>query len=100
MLGRWIIAPLVIVGTLLLAAPASAQAVCGERAKIVELLQTRHAESRRAVGLASNGTLLEIFASAAGTWTVLMTFPDGRTCMMADGEAWRLLEREAGGQTV
>ena len=105
MTHRWSLASLAVLGTLVLgalavAAPASAQSVCGERAKIVKQLEKRHAESRRAIGLASNGTLLEVFASKSGTWTVLMTFPDGRACMMADGEAWKLAPGEPGGEAV
>lgn len=89
-----------VLGALVAAAPASAQSVCGARTEMVKQLENRYAESRRAIGLASNGTLLEVFASTSGTWTVLMSFPDGRACMMANGDAWRQLPGKPGGEAV
>ena len=73
----------------LLAAPAQAQPVCGPRAEIVGKLSANYEEQQAAVGLASNGNLLEVFTSKAGTWTVLFTRPDGITCFIAAGNNWQ-----------
>ncbi len=70
------------------ASPALAQARCGERSDIIQQLQTRFQETRKATGLASNGALFEIFAAPDGSWTALMTYPNGKTCLMAVGDAW------------
>ncbi len=71
------------------AAPALAQERCGERSDIIQQLQRRFQETQQAIGLASNGAMLEIYASPSGTWTVLMTYPNGKTCLMAVGDAWK-----------
>jgi hypothetical protein len=34
---------------------------------------------------------LEVFASVDGTWSILMTIPGGRTCIVSAGEqGWEL----------
>ena len=76
-----------------LAAPkqAAAQAVCGERARIVERLADKYAERPVARGLANTGAVFELFASPGGTWTLVVTPPTGPSCMVAAGARWRTL---------
>ncbi len=74
-----------------LAAAASAQSVCSERTTFLDKLGERYSENTSAIGLASNGTVLEVLTSEMGTWTILVTQPDGTTCMVANGESWELL---------
>ncbi|MBM2575104.1 hypothetical protein JQC91_02195 [Jannaschia sp. Os4] len=70
-----------------LPAPAAPDA-CGPRAAVVARLAERFGETRRALGLARAG-IMEIFASdETGTWTVALTMPDGRTCLIASGRHW------------
>ncbi len=73
------------------AAPAFAQssAACAPRDSIVTHLAKKYGETRRGVGLQNRGSVTEIFASAeTGTWTILVTRPDGTACAVAAGEAW------------
>ena len=72
----------------MLSFPAMAQAVCSERGKFLERLATGYEESPVAMGLASNGSVLEILASDGGTWTIIVTTPAGKSCVVASGEAW------------
>ena len=59
---------------------------CGERSFILNELAGKYRETRRAMGLAANNTMMEMFASTeAGTWTLTVTMPDGTTCMIASG---------------
>jgi hypothetical protein len=79
------------VSFLVLTAPGIAQAqfaMCGERAAIVEQLKTRYQESRQAVGLISNSGAAELFVSEKGTWTMLMTLTNGKSCIIAAGHSW------------
>tara|TARA_Y100000031_G_C8177535_1_gene364822 strand:+ start:176 stop:370 length:195 start_codon:yes stop_codon:yes gene_type:complete len=39
--------------------------------------------------LASSGAVLEVLASKGGTWTILVTQPNGTSCVVATGEAWQ-----------
>ena len=73
---------------LMFAAPASAQLICGDRAKIVADLGKVYQESRSGIGLASNGSLVELYTAKTGTWTMLITAPSGPTCVVGSGEGW------------
>ena len=46
-----------------------------------------------ATNLASNGTVLEVLASNKGSWTIILTKPDGMSCVVASGEAWEQVEQ-------
>ncbi|HYB55755.1 MAG TPA: hypothetical protein VEK12_06250 [Alphaproteobacteria bacterium] len=73
-----------------LSVPAHAQVrvPCAERAQVVDALQHDFAETQVASGLTPAGQLLEIFASDKGTWTVILSLPTGKSCMIANGDAW------------
>jgi hypothetical protein len=62
---------------------------CAERATIVAKL-VGYREEPEAIGLNNDGTLLEVFVSPQGTWTVLVSSPQGQSCIAAVGEAWQL----------
>ena len=68
--------------------PAAAQTACADHNQITDRLATYYSESRVGSGLDGNGHVIEVFASRQGSWTMLVTFPDGRTCLIAAGEAW------------
>jgi hypothetical protein len=71
-----------------LALPASAQSVCGERDKFIDHLGSNYQEGPVAMGLVSNGSVLEVLASKGGSWTIIVTHPDGNACVVATGESW------------
>jgi len=88
-----------VVATVGSAGPAAAQSLCMPREQIVEMLDTRYAEAPIALGLASGGRLVEVFSTADGsTWTLLLTAPDGTSCMMAEGQGWSALPGPIVGQ--
>jgi hypothetical protein len=68
---------------------ASAEAVCGKRADLLTQLSGRWSEAPVAMGLKDDGSVLEIVAATDGaTWTVLITYPSGASCVVATGERW------------
>jgi hypothetical protein len=72
------------------------QANCGQRSMVVERLQTKYGETRRSVGLAPNNGVVETYASAeSGTWTIVITLPNGMTCLVASGDAFEPIEEAA-----
>ncbi len=82
-------------------APASARAVCTSHTEMTNLLDSRHSESKVAIGLESNGRLVEVFSTGDGsTWTIVITTPQGESCVIANGEAWYIREIVAGGPQV
>jgi hypothetical protein len=65
---------------------------CGPRAEVTAQLAERYGESRRAIGIAANTALVELFASdQTGTWTITVTGPDGTACLVASGEAFEAI---------
>lgn len=68
---------------------ASAQNACFERGALIKHLGGKFDEAPVAAGLAANGSVLEVFTSPDGiTWTIVLTQPNGATCVMASGESW------------
>jgi len=75
---------------LCLPAAAVAQAAeCGQRDQVVERLASRYSERLTAGGLQetdSTQSVIEVWASTeTGTFTVLLTNPDGIACIVAAG---------------
>ncbi|MBI3709314.1 MAG: hypothetical protein HY246_16800 [Proteobacteria bacterium] len=69
---------------------------CAKRVDLMKHLEERYKEVPAAVGLADNGGVLEVYASIDGsTWTVMITLPNGVSCMLATGENWEALPRIA-----
>ena len=89
MLRRIVLAS-IIMGALI--SPAMAQIVCSKRDTFLKRLGDGHSESPVAMGLASNGNILEVLASTEGTWTIIITKPNGMSCAVASGEAWEQIE--------
>ena len=72
---------------ILLAVPAHAQQ-CAPRADVVAGLAANYAETPRLMGIAGV-QMMEVFASDTGTWTITVTSPEGVTCLVASGVAFR-----------
>ena len=71
--------------------PATAQQhllSCANRAEMVKVLSSRYREEPRAIGLANQSAVIEVFTSKAGTWTILLTKPDGASCIVGAGDNW------------
>ncbi len=90
---------------LLFSSYASAQqipsgTVCGERTKFLSHLGKNHKESPTAMGVTASGRVLEVLTSSDGTWTILITHPNGVTCMITAGQAWENVERVALGPST
>jgi len=78
--------------------PVQAQQACGERAKFMAKLKETFAEEPIAMGLTDKGAVLEVFASQTGSWTFLITMPNGLTCVVASGQSWETLPIKSAGQ--
>lgn len=74
----------------------AAAKLCGDRDEILERLQQRHEETPRALGLSSDGGVLEVLVSPEGGWTILVTYPKKPTCVVAVGQAWQTLQLTGG----
>ena len=67
-----------------------AQTACAERGMVVEKLEGRYGEVFAGGGLQNSSAVFELwFSEEKGTWTILMTRPNGLSCIMASGTNWR-----------
>ena len=72
------------------AAAAKAQNIpCGDRGVVLEHLKKHFGEKRSAVGVTANGRLIEVMTGPQGSWTILVSYPGGPTCLILNGEGWR-----------
>ena len=69
---------------------AGAQGPCDQRDAVLGLLADRFQERPVAIGVTSEGNLVEVLTDAdGGTWTIIVTSPDGESCLILSGEGWR-----------
>ncbi|MYM57018.1 hypothetical protein [Thalassovita mangrovi] len=79
---------------LMLAGAAQAQSAnrCAPRDQVIAQLADRYGETRQSIGLGSNNSVIEVYASGdTGTWTILATLPNGLSCLLASGQAYEAL---------
>ena len=76
--------------TALNAASATAQipTICGKRADILTGFASTYHEVRSAIGIAEEGSLIEVLVSPSGSWTMVVTKPGGLTCIIGTGRDW------------
>ncbi len=71
-------------------ARASRHLPCADYAQIVRLLAERYGEQPAALGLQTNGWLLQLFVSKEQrSWTMVSVSPEGIGCVLAAGRDWR-----------
>jgi predicted methyltransferase len=76
---------------------ALADAPCGPREMFIEQLADRYGEGTAVTGIDANGSVMEILAnSGTGTWTMILTTPEGVTCLVVVGEALEIARSPPG----
>lgn len=83
---------------LFIADHAAAQngAACGKREELMKHLENQFKETPVAIGLGQDGVVVEVLAEAKGsTWTIMLTYPNGKSCLVAAGEDWRAIPQVA-----
>ena len=68
---------------------------CEQKRTVLQYLSNEYSEKPVAMGVAENGGLIEVLTSHKGnTFTIIVTSPEGETCMVAAGEDWQALIRQ------
>lgn len=71
------------------AANAQAAQQCAPRTTVLGSLEQRYSERPVAAGLDNNGAIVEVLAAEDGaTWTILVSMPNGVSCVVSAGEHW------------
>lgn len=79
-------------GIMVLAAQQVHAQNCAPRSDVVNRLAETYGETRRGIGIARQGAVMEVFASdRTGSWTITVTLPDGMTCLLASGQAYETM---------
>ncbi len=63
-------------------------AMCGDREAVVAELAQQFRETPMAVGQVDGNSVVEILVSQDGTWTILATGTDGKSCIVSAGEGF------------
>ncbi|WP_374396110.1 hypothetical protein [Tabrizicola sp.] len=68
---------------------------CDSREAVTALLADRYGETRRAFGIAGEAAVMELYAAdETGTWSITLTLPDGRMCLMASGSNYEAVTED------
>lgn len=69
-------------------APAFAQQIkCYDTNDVYNLLTEKHGETRQVWAQTSSQQIIEFWGGANG-WTVFITTPEGKSCLVAEGQDW------------
>ncbi len=96
----WIVAPALAAAAILNAPETTARAhtlaqvqQCDQRARVIGHLAQKYKEAPVAVGVTTSGGMVEVLTSGdGGTWTIILSNPNGISCLVAAGEGWRALK--------
>jgi hypothetical protein len=80
--------------TLACVATTSANALaiqCAKHNQMVGLLSKKYSENPVAMGTVNEDRFMQLFVSARGSWTILVTKTDGEACIVAAGQNWEKL---------
>ncbi len=93
---------LALTGVTLASLPGTARAEggmpCGTRDSVLSQLKDKYHETGTGVGMTGNGAVIELMTSESGTWTLLLTMPSGKSCMIATGDNWEQSPVKAAGK--
>jgi hypothetical protein len=80
---------LLISAMTLLPVSAAAQSLpCFPRERLLTHIIDDRGEVRLAVGVAAQGATIELYAGEGGNWSLLIHLPDGRACLLANGNGF------------
>lgn len=74
---------------------------CAVHEKMTKVLGAKYTEAPTSLGLAANGKVLELFSAKGGeTWTMVLTAPEGVSCIVAAGKYWQEIPAKLEGPNV
>jgi len=86
-----VLLPAMIGGLLTMTAtPSPANSFCADRAEMVRSLADKFKENPTAVGQIDGSAVIEVFVSEKGSWTILATGTDGKSCVLSAGDGFQI----------
>ncbi len=90
---KWI---LVVCGMFVSSSALAVGGACGDRDYFLDSLEEKYEEVVRYRAITGSGALVEFTVAPDGGWSMLVTFPNGTTCMTAEGTDWQDMSRTKG----
>lgn len=75
----------------LLISSAVAQSTCARRDELIKVLDQKYHEASRGFGTVGEVSVIEVYTSERGTFTILSSQPNGISCIIATGQNWEPL---------
>jgi hypothetical protein len=95
---HWMVLAAILCSLAIISVANAQQPLCSTRADITMQLSEQYAEVPVSLGVANNGGVMEVLSAPNGkTWTLILTMPDGMSCMIAAGDDWRRRVMPTGG---
>lgn len=81
--------------------PQTQRLTCATYENMTKFLSAKFTEAPRSIGIASDGKVLQVFATEGGeSWTMVATAPEGRSCIVASGKYWQEIPVEPKGPNI
>jgi hypothetical protein len=64
----------------------------GTLAELGQFLFDQHNERPTELGVTNGNAVMQLFTSAKGSWTLVLTLPAGPSCIAGAGENWQRLK--------
>lgn len=69
---------------------------CASREVVLTRLAQSYGEARQTIALSAGNQVVETFANIeSGSWSIVVTQPDGLACLVASGKGFELVTGEA-----
>lgn len=71
---------------------------CSIQKDMSKLLSKRFGETRQAWGIVGEQAIMEIYVAKSGTWSIVMTTLNGRSCVVAAGHSFDTISQKFAGE--
>lgn len=68
-----------------------AEVLCAPRAEMVQWLSVQYGSRLAGMGMRNVEMVMEVWTDPRGDWTLVQSYTDGTSCILAMGEAWEML---------
>jgi len=89
--GQGVMFRVIALAASLAATAATSAPTCIPRHDLIVALDTRYAERQVVTSLEDRGTVIEVYVSPRGTWTMVAVTPTDLACILATGQAWQMV---------
>jgi hypothetical protein len=84
----------------MLPSKAPASPACGDYAQIAKALADGYHEAPAGMGLQQGGTVLQLFVSPSGSFSLVEIGVAGKACVVAGGRSWEALKPKVEGRAT